>query len=752
MTIRAFFLAGACLSTALIAHLASAETTGNQSTAPEMINGAAGEIVVTAQKRSERLIDIPISVTALSGAELENKNIASLSDLQQYAPGLSVIDKGAPGMRQLVIRGINSAYTSGGSPLVATYVDDFVVGAANPSARGGQFGLDLLPYDINGVEVLKGPQGTLYGADAMGGIIKYSLREPDLGQFEARVGGGLVSVDHAKSMGQQLRGALSVPIVRDRLALRVSAYEKYNPGFSDNVVLGVRDANHSKQRGGTAQLLWQATDDLKIRALAVYQAVDAAQSSEVSLDGITLKPIYGNYKFGTNFAEPFRQRTFVGGVSADWALGFATLTDATGYSRLKSRQTQDLSSYGVYCRPGAVTAAGCVNYPFGDALTAFVYGADTKKFNEELRLASPARNRLQWMVGGTYTWESTWLDQSFPVYTPARVLTGDNLLLSHVRANYQDYGIFGNVSFKLTPKLEVGAGVRYARYYQSTLNVQRFGILGAGPAPLQVRPWQGVTTWSADARYHFNPDAMVYIRAATAFRPGGGCATCGNVALQLPGQFNPDRTTNYEAGLKGRFFDRRLQLTADVFWIDWTNIQLTQRNSLGLNFLGNGGKARSKGFDMSASLKVATGLTVSGNVAYTDAYLTEDVLVAGGAKGDRLPGTPPWAGFVGADYVHPIAGANSLLGGASLTFRSSVNQQLAHSGYPGTLYPWKIDSQQLANLYVGAKLGHATVRATLSNVFNQVSYAGVQYANRIATPLFIPVRPRALDLSVDFAF
>jgi iron complex outermembrane receptor protein len=367
------------------------------------------EVVVTAQKRTEKLLDVPDSVSAISGERLVSLQVNSLTDLANYVPGMSIEAGGAPGYRTIVIRGLSTGYnnvTTGA--LVATYIEDLPVGDSTAGARGGQYGLDLNPYDIERIEVLKGPQGTLYGANAMGGLVKYSLRRPDLRQFEGSVGADSEHIEGSGRPSWRARGAVNVPIVMDKLAVRLSAFHNDNAGYIDNVALGTKHVNHSTQNGGQATLLWQPTDHLAVRAMILAQDINADNMTEVTLNGATLQPLYGPRTVSMLFPGPYRQKTRIYSLGIDWNLDFATLTSSTGWSRINTTENEDLTvPFGSFT-PG---------HP--DALAPFFLSLQSSKFVEEVRLTSPENQRIQWMLGGYYTKEQNWARQYLPTFTPS---------------------------------------------------------------------------------------------------------------------------------------------------------------------------------------------------------------------------------------------------------------------------------------------------------------------------------------------
>jgi iron complex outermembrane recepter protein len=710
------------------------------------------EIVVTAQKRTERLLDVPSSVSAISGDRLQSLQVNSLSDLADYVPGLAVSDGGAPGSRVIEIRGLSTGYYPLTSALVGTYVDDLPVGETQGTARGALFGLDLNPEDIEAAEVLKGPQGTLYGANTMGGLVKYVLRRPDLTQFEATVGTDISGTDGANEPNSGVRGAVNLPIVTDKLGVRLSGFDNYNAGYIDNAITGAKNINHSTESGGRGSLLWQVTDDLALRATILAQDVNAANETAVTFNGATLQPLNGPDTLSSHFPEPVTQQTRIYSIGIDWDLKLATLTSSTGWSRLNTTQQSDDFSvpFGVYCVPGtaSVTSPGCPGYPYAGALVPFYLALRSSKFVEEIRLTSPENQRVQWMLGGFYTKETSNQDQLLTGLNPASYAPVGLIFDTYNIANYQEIAGFANVTYKITERFDLSGGARYSAYTEGPdCTLVSGGLFGGPLPPCSSLPSTGVLLWMGGARFHINKDAMLYARASTGYRPGSGCPTCGNALEGIPGVVNPDKTTNYELGFKGSLLAQRLDFEASVFHIDWNHIQINETNTEHFIFTGNGGTAAVNGFELTTAYQVVESLRLDATLGYTDAHLTQDALAAGGESGDQLPGSPRWTGSFTADYSRPLDQRKTILFGVSYRYKDSILNQFAHTSFPAPLGP-----QNIADLYTGLSIQNLTIRLYGKNIFNDRSYLGSLYLNDTTRPAFVPLQPRTIGLSLHYAF
>jgi len=740
----------------------------NVSTGPQSLNGRSNQeasieqVVVTAQKRTEKLMDVPASITAVGGERLEWLQVNSLSDLANYVPGMSVIGGGVPGSRDIILRGLNTSYANATvGATVGTYIDDVPIGLSGPVGRGAQYGADLQPYDIERVEVLKGPQGTLYGANTLGGLVKYVTRAPDLTAFDANLGTALEYTDNTGSPNWDAHGYVNFPIVADTFAVRLSAYKKGDAGYIDNVGIGDKNANSVQQQGGRLTALWKVNAAFSVRAQALYERASTANVTAVSMNGVTGQPLYGQLVLSTQFPEPYRQETQNDSLSINWDLGFATLTSATGWSKIYWTRAEDFSiPYGSFCAPiPAYGLQGCVDYPFANALALFKYRGDTSKTTEEVRLASPDGQRIQWIIGGFYTNETGRELYSVPTYTPSHVQLpdADNLLLgNNGPAKYRELAGFANLTYEIVDHFDVTGGARYSSYRESTEETVTTGVLYdnvplVGPA--STLPSVGVTNWMADARYRPDDTLMVYGRVATGFRPGYGCkyysngTPCGNPRLGVPGSVNSDRTTNFELGLKGQTPNQRLQVDLSVFYIKWKDIQVQTLTATGISYAGNGGNASSRGIEYATTFRPLHDLNLGATLAYTNAHLDQDAPGVNGAKGNQLPDAPRLTASATADYSHPLSSGASLLFGASYQYRDAIVNQFDHTGAPVPMGP-----QNIVNAYIGLVLKAMKLRLYGENIFNNNSYAGLQFINDPSSPRFVPTRPRTVGISADYQF
>lgn len=644
---KRYLLAGCAIAGALAAsqvvaaETATAEQTGEPNAASEG-SEQSNEIVVTAQKRSERLKDVPAAVTAITSAVLQETAATKLDDYVARIPGLVVSQGGgANASIQLSIRGITTG--TGGNPTVGIYIDDSPFGAS--SGYGGYTVPDLDPQDLARVEVLRGPQGTLYGAGSLGGLLKYVTADPDPTRFFGRVQVDGSTIDGGGD-GYSIRGAVNIPI-SEELALRVSGYNRRDPGYIDNVLTGETNINNVRYYGGRASLGW-TNGDWKVRLSALYQR-SKGSAPIVDYDSFTFQPFFGDLK-QSRARDTTSVKQAIGAYSLhiEGDLGFATLTSASAYNQQNMGFNLDYSPF------LAAQLAPLFEIP---TLGFRAYSpVDIEKYTQELRLTSHSTNILSWQLGLFYTRES---QKAASDVIPIDSLTGatidglPQILNAALDAKFREVAVFGNVTYRFSDAFDVTAGLRYSENKQRSL-ASYAGLPYPGGVNVNVRSNDNAVTFLINPRLRLNENTMIYARVASGFRPGGP----NSVSANLPQSFAPDKVTDYELGLKSDLLDRTLSLELSAFWIDWNNIQIQRVDPLG-SYLDNGPSAVSKGFEASISLRPVSGLDLYGNVAHARARLTED-LPAGSAigfAGDRLPLTPRWSASAGIGYSVPLSGA-----------------------------------------------------------------------------------------------
>lgn len=650
-------LAGSAWSTPAFAQTPPGQTSTPQTsptaTAPTSDDQPVGpqDIIVTAQKRDERLLDVPVSVTAISTDALIAQNLVQVRDFYATVPGLSYT--GGSGQTTLALRGVTTSLA--GNPTVGVTVDDVPFGSSSALGYGGRLSPDLDPSTLDRIEVLRGPQGTLYGASSLGGLLKYVTATPSTTEWSGRVEAG-ASFVHRGSEGWSARGSVNAPILADRVGLSVSGFYRRDPGYIDNITTGNSDWNRARAYGGRAALLIKPVDSVSILLSALVQDLDGRGSPNVEVSPAYV-PIAGPLATAASQGEdPFltKSRLYSGRITAD--LGFGELTSITAYGENRYQASPDQS----------VRFAGLLGaFGVGGNNAVLSNNLSTDKFSQEIRLASNGDGPLDWLVGGFYTKEKTQGLQTLDAVNPATGALVLRLLTADFPSNLEEVAGFADLTYALTDKFDIQVGGRYSHNKQDYVEVDS-GPLAGDPIPIS-RSSDSSFTWLVTPRYKFSDDMMAYARVASGYRPGGPNSNVGNI----PRSYGPDKTINYELGLKGTTLDRLVTYTASLFWIDWNDIQLAQTDPVTqFLFFTNGSGARSRGAEVELSVRPWRGMTLAGNAAYTDAELTGGLPGSAtpgqqvGNAGDSLPYAAKFAANLSADQDFELGnGLTASLGG-----------------------------------------------------------------------------------------
>ena len=710
------------------------------------------EVIVTAQKRSESLQDVPSSISVLGGAQLESLQAAQLTDYAAYVPGFQVDSNGTPGAGQITLRGV--AAGSFTSPTVGTYIDDAPLGASSKNTEGSSFALDLMPYDIERIEVLRGPQGTLYGASTMGGLLKYVMRAPNLEEFEARVGLDASSVSEADDNGWGVRGGINLPLAPGKLALRATYFNQTRPGYIDNGRTGLEDENELRQEGGRVSLLWQATDAFSVKLSGMLQQTEADGASTTTLFASNQQPVNGELTLRHIAEQPYEQELEFFSAALNWSLSWADFTSATSYSHMEVRSNPEIThevGFLVQQATGGFVPVSQIQMPLTSS-------RDLDKVTQEFRLASPSGGKVEWLVGAFYTKEDYHLFQTLHTLfldgspVDLRPFGGPNLEpfgFFDDPSTYEESALFGDVTFKFTPTFDLTAGVRLAH------NRDRFhehfeAVIGARDAI--VTSEEDIFTYMVSPRWHLSEDTMIYGRVASSYRPGGP-----NVRLteDIPLSVDADTLVNYELGIKSNLLDRRLLLDAAVFYIDWKDIQVNAETADELGYITNASRASNVGLEVTVEYRPVPGLRLGLNGSYLNAELTEDAdpsLNLPWFDGARLPLSAEWSGAVTANYELPLTGAlNGEIGGG---YRYVGNRLTDVESDPDVR---RLPSYDVLDLSVGVSSDNWTLRLYGKNVTDEralltVSDTGTDPVLLVPVLITSVLQPRTIGLSLDVRF
>jgi iron complex outermembrane recepter protein len=605
------------------------------------------EVLVTAQKRTERLIDTPQSVSVLSADAIARLGATQFRDFANAVPGLTFTTAGA-GYTQISLRGVTTGNLDVSST-VGLYIDEVPYGSSTAAAQGPRNTLDMGLFDVERIEVMRGPQGTLYGASTMGGLIKYVSKMPDMSGFgvDARAG---ISGTRSGGLGYNGAMALNAPLVSDRAALRASAFYSRDGGYIDNLALADKDVNGSDVYGTRADLLLAPTDAITFRIGTFLQNIsrDGESTANFALDGTPASDVLDQNRL---LRETYDQKFRLVSGTLTYDLGSSVLTSISSYQRTQVDMLWDYSALFVPLLGDTYSVVGIPQ------------GLETKKLTQEVRLASSdAAQRIEWLIGGFYTHERSEGSQAFLLRDAAGAPAVNDLFNFASPSTYEEYAGFGNLTFHLTTKFDVSGGIRHARNRQKTEQIASGPFVSSLPV---TRASDSVSTYLANARYHFTDRATGYVRYATGYRPGGPnyiVLDPDTGAPAAPASFDEDRLASYEVGLKAESAARTLGVDFALFYIDWNNVQVNDSVD-GFSFRTNvPDGATIRGAELALTARPARALTMTGAFAYQQAELAGAIPQLGGAEGDRLPNVPRFSAVLSADYALPAGTLQPTLG------------------------------------------------------------------------------------------
>ncbi|TWB79769.1 outer membrane receptor protein involved in Fe transport [Nitrospirillum amazonense] len=630
------------------------------------------EIVVTALKRSTSLQDTPLSLSAINGDTLQKMGASGMEDYFRAIPNVN-LTQAQLGSSRLTIRGIQSA----GEATVGLYYDETpVTGPSGTTQDPGGTTANLNLFDVERVEVLRGPQGTLYGGGSMGGTIRVISRKPDSQKFAAASEVEYTNADGASA--GFVKQMVNVPVVTDRLAVRVSGYYQTTPGYVDDTRLNLKDVNDGKSRGVRTLVGFTPTDDITLTGTISYQ-------KQTADDQLGWYQAQGRYQTNSPVQLPYDNEMTLYNLVGTWDLHFATLTASTSFYNFNilrsidfTPSVQALSTAAAYVnqlcplyfgQAVACTAAQKKTYTatgLSKTPTVGYQPATLDSRNDELRLSSEGEGPFTWTAGAYLEDRHDHIDSNTATADPATGLTYQplqDLSYRYINTYTKQTAEFGEVSYSPIGDLTLTAGTRHYDYTKTTTGQALLGSAFTASVPTAYSAVKAdAQGWvsKANVSYKLTPDAMAYATASQGFRPGG--------ANNIPGlasglvTYTPDKLWNYEAGLKTSWMGGHLTVDAALFQVDWTNMQTSTVTSNGLySFITNVGSARIRGGELEITARPLAGLVLTGSLGYQDGHLTSDqanaaVLATGstGLKGDRIPNTPDLTASASATYTVPL--------------------------------------------------------------------------------------------------
>lgn len=717
----------------------------------------ANDIVVTATRRTERLQDVPLSVTAFGQEELDDLGIVGFEGIAQNTPGI-VVNRPTQNFNNFTARGINTnGYSAGLQSAVAIYVDELPI-----SANGNSTILDPNLYDVERVEFLRGPQGTLFGSNSLAGAMRIITRSPDLDDFEASASVD-IGLTGSSSVRQRYNAMVNVPIMKDEIGLRVTGYYRNEDGWVDNIGTGVKDANSLEAYGGRAILLLQPSDRMKVKLLASYENSKPADS------GLT-NPLLGNFVRRSDRPDLFQGKLTNFNVTVNYEFDFAELISSTTLS------DYDASFY--------VDLAGTFAQAFPFALDA--YGYDDL-FVQETRLVSRHDGPFEWVAGFFYYDKRRTVDfayRSSPEFLAARRLTG---LPDEYYQRFNSYtdqteiAGFGEATFRFSDRFWVTGGLRYGStevqsftrgggYNSNYLTAALFGLSNI---PLTITPINYAAglkvkddrmSWKGSVSFKPSDSLTTYATISTGFRTpvvnarAGLASTINPNDIIIPEGAKSDSVTNYEFGLKGRWLNGDLTANFAAYYIDWKDIQVqANRVSDSIQFATNIGGAESYGLEYEIIARPVQGLSLALNGSFNRAKVTDlspiEAAISGAEIGTRLA-SPKFQGSGTLRYDFGIGEGKTAYAAVNVSHAGSFPNQFPNvPGNPNANSPTYdfTEAWTNVNLYVGAKLGAIDLGAYVENVFNDKSITYV-HPEAFLDGRYARLRPRTVGVRANYRF
>ena len=653
-------------------------------------------VVVTAQKRKEDANKVPVSVSVVSGEDLAAKHITSLEDVTRSVPNISFsggTQGNGPGLSNIEMRGISS---SAGSGTVGIYMDDVSMTTRNLYSLGSP---EPKFFDVDRIEVLRGPQGTLYGASSMGGTLKVLLNQPDLKKFDNSVLTEVSSTRHGGVNGT-VNGVLNIPLIADEMALRIGIQSSHNSGYitqvDPNTQATLRTRTNSEDdKVFRMALKWAVTKDLTLTPSLFYQQIRTGDlPTEYPFSQTTGAPLQA-YQSSKPVLEPGVDKLLTPSLTFNYDMGFADLISVTSYYKRDFVRTQDGTQansafIASLLQPAAPAALG----PALSVLPGYVFlDNQVRQFSQEFRIASksydPKGSPLTWLGGVYLSNLRTSVTDNEPLpglnalFAANGVSAGDPNVLSgafpndfpgdsayfsarHYRTSQK--ALFGEVNYHFSPSLTATVGLRGLT---ATDSLQREGanyftavpgltLQGAHPVDTHAYTPKFALAWNVD------PSNMLYANVAKGFRLGSQnrdipLSLCGDELAGMglaaaPASFGPDSVWSYEVGNKSRFLNNRLAVNAAAYYIDWNNIQVDRALNCTFDYETNAGKARSMGFELEVKAKPTRDLTLEFAGGYSKAYLIDANTALGSIAGQGVPGVPKFNASVSGQYEFTISG------------------------------------------------------------------------------------------------
>ncbi|WP_422056290.1 TonB-dependent receptor [Sphingomonas sp.] len=776
---RARLLATACAVTLFTVPMSVAAQEAPVGEPGDATAQADQEVVVTATRRAEKIQDVPLSISAFQQEELTEKGIVGFEGIARETPGV-VLNRPTQNFNNFTARGIaTNGYNANLQSSVAVYIDELPI-----STIGNTTVVDPTLFDVERVEFLRGPQGTLFGSGSLSGAMRILTKSPNLSSFDM-AGQVDLALTGKDSFRQRYNVMVNLPIVSDTLAVRAVGFYRNEDGYLDNVGTGIKNSNKLINWGGRVIALWKPNDRLSVRVMGSYEDSDPKDSSLTS-------PSLGREKRVSDQPDRFTGKQTIINGTVEYEFDFARLTSSSTYSDFDQRFYVDLA--GTF-PPGSFAGA-----PIAFGLDADAYD---KVFVQETRLVSSLDGPFEFTIGGFYMHRRRDVDyfyRSSPEFLAARGLTGLPDQYYQKLYTYQksdELAGFGEITYRFSPKFWLTGGMRYGRTSAQGfteaggyLAVLRVPNAPGSPTPFTdynyftlallnlnnlafntLIPYDAVTgvkatgsapSWKASATWKPSESLTTYATFSTGFRAPIVNARAGAASLTdptdiiIPYGAESDDLKSYELGAKARWLDGRVTMNAALYLINWSNIQAqANRRSDSVQFATNIGAARSKGFEVEIGVIPAKDVFIGLNAAYNDSKITKlsttEAVVSGAVLGHRLS-APRLQGAAYISYGFDLGDSARGTFAINAQYVGSYNSSFPNTpGNPNLRLSTfgKTDEYANVNLNLGVKKGSLSANLYVENLFDDHSVVYI-HPEAFLVSRFGTLRPRTVGIRLGY--
>jgi len=711
-------------------------------TLPAVANTAPAveEVIVTASKRAQSLQDFSGAASVITNLDGMN----NIGDIASLVPGFSVVDAGPRNPGVLIMRGlrldeIGSNDLGGDGGAIASYVD-------NIPLQGYFVPPSFSLKDLQQVEILRGPQGTLYGNASIGGLIRYVTTKPDLEKYSVSATAEISQTGESDDLNYDTDLVVNTPLIDNTLGLRLMLGKTEHAGFIDNPYLlsGAQDdINDDETDQARISLLWQATDNFSLNSSYHYQKnhVGDRQATNESFTG-------DDYTASSRYLQPMEGELQLASVDANYEMEWATLTASVNHYDYQHAERADQTDYFI----ALDDYYEMFYYTSYEDLSGYTASdVSVVKDSAELRLVSPDDQRLRWLVGGFYSRDD--LDVIIKEFVP-----GFGAFMGEDRPNdidyhatqtevLDEYSAYAEVTYDLTDKWDATLGGRYFRYDDDLESCYAIYPTEEGLGCESGDDVSNDSLGKFSTSYKFSDDKKIYFLVAEGYRRGGANLTPPDVTNNR--FYRPDQAINYEFGLRSQWFDQRLELNAALFNIDWDSLQVQITTEDGRSAWDNAGKARSQGIELEAATQLTSAFTLLAGYSYVDAQITESVEEISVYDGNQLPGSPRTQWSLSLDYAQ-------VFDTAELDASIGVNRigEIYTALNPEFYNYQKLDSFTTANARIGVTLRNWRLGAFVNNIENTRGITGKRSGEWHGDQgqFEYITRPRTIGLSVNYQY